>query len=331
MGYFFVGIFYALFLQNSFGLIFRFFLIVFFISLAYFIVLPKKAINIFLWLNVIQAILIIALALYIAVFLTPKESLAIRFFFMDREWGDVYSYNGWFYKIQLKGNGLLPVAFFVTFFYECRYRIFIRGMLLIGCIFAGNFAFYIAISFFSLFYFLKSNNAEELMRKVIFLLTFIALFSYPVYEYYIKGVMEQKSEGSLGTRVDQVAILMSSLRETPGTMLFGQGLGKTIEKTTYSRDYRGNVYFELQAVYLLTQIGVLGFVLFICYHLRMVWVTYQYSFLILIYLSYVIYAITNPYIFDSTHIAVILLLNSLNNNEKSKNRSYNYPVQSALG
>lgn len=314
-GYLLVGIVYSLFLENTFSLIFRFFLLLLFIVLAYFITLPKKIIAIFIWLNALQALVVIGLALTLAIFFSPKEALVVRFFFMDQNWGDIYSLNGWLYIVQIKGNGLLPVAFFITYFYKLRFTFFLRCLLLIGCIIAGNFAFLISIAFFLLFFFLKSKSAEMLFRKLFVLLACGLIFTYPVYEYYVKDVLELKKQGSLGTRWDQVSVLLDDLTKTTSSTVLGQGIGHTVEVITPLRDYRGNFFFEVQTIYILNQLGVLGFLIFTLYNIRLAFLNYKKEGLILIYISYIIYSFTNPYIFDTGHIAVILLLNSLNSNE----------------
>jgi hypothetical protein len=107
---------------------------------------------------------------------------------------------------------------------------------------------------------------------------------------------------------------MDDLSENNTYLLLGRGIGHTIEKITPSRDYRGNIYFELQTFYVLNQLGLFGFIMFLFYNVYMSIRLYS-KWLILIYVSYIIYAFTNPYIFDTNHIVVILLLNTLQNNE----------------
>jgi len=315
VSYLLIDVFYSLMMQAEPGLIFRFLLILLLIALAYFIMLPKKIIGIFLWLNVIQAVFVTLLALGLVLFFSPKEALMVRFFFLDQNWGDVYSLNGWLYKVQIKGNGLLPVAFFLTYLYRIKRVLLIRGILFAGCVFAGNFAFLISIGLFSFMFFLKAKSVDTLFRKIFLVVICLLFFSYPVYTYYVKDVLESKQQGSLGTRYDQARVLMDDLTEDPVTTIFGQGIGHTVEVITPYRDYRGKIFYELQTLYILNQLGILGFTIFILYNLRLIIINYKKSGLLLLYLCYVLYSITNPYIFDSGHIAVILLLNSLSNYE----------------
>ncbi|HCT3329922.1 TPA: polymerase, partial [Proteus mirabilis] len=64
---------------------------------------------------------------------------------------------------------------------------------------------------------------------------------------------------SLGTRFDQANALMIGLAESYYDILFGQGLGSKLNIITAVRDYRKFIYYELQSLYILYQIGFLGF------------------------------------------------------------------------
>jgi hypothetical protein len=132
-----------------------------------------------------------------------------------------------------------------------------------------------------------------------------------VYKYYVKDVLARKSEASLSTRWDQSAVLMDNLTEGVVYTIFGRGLGNTVDVVTPARDYRGDYYFELQTLYILNQIGIFGFLIFIIYNLRIIFVNYKKSYLVFLYFCYIIYSVTNPYIFDSVNVAVIFILNSL--------------------
>lgn len=313
ISFFILSFFYSLLLANELPNVFRFFLIFVFLSISYFIVLPFKSISVFLNLCVFQALLISIFSLILTFFFTVDNYLPIRAFFLERGWGDVYTFNGWFYKVQVKGNALLPVAFFITFFYEIGNKKLIRTILFIGCLFAGNTAYLISILGFLGVYFLKTNNIQSLFNRVLVIILFASLTFIPIYKFYFKETIEQKKDSSLPARVEQVNLLTDDLSENNSYLLLGRGIGHTIEKITPSRDYRGNVYFELQTFYVLNQLGLLGFILFLFYNVYISIRLYN-KWLILIYVSYITYAFTNPYIFDTNHIVVILLLNTLQNN-----------------
>jgi hypothetical protein len=309
-----IEFFYSLFLQNIIGNVIRFFLILFFIAISYFVVLPKKILTVFIYLFVLHALLITLFSLYLTFFFTIDNYLPIRFFFQEMGWGDVFTYNGWFYRIQIKGNALLPVAFFISFFSEISHKKLIRGILLVSCVFAGNIAYLIAIFFFLVVYSLKTQSLNILFKRFLILSIMLLISLVPIYKYFIKDTIELKSDSSLPTRTDQINVLMDDMTEKSFYIAFGRGLGHTIEKVTSFRDYRGDVYFELQSLYILNQIGVLGFTFFFLYNVYISFRLFN-VWLIFIYGCYILYAFTNPYIFDTNHVVVILILNSIQNNE----------------
>ncbi|MEV4883004.1 hypothetical protein MRBLMN1_001481 [Chitinophaga ginsengisegetis] len=316
-------IFYSLALQNEFGAIMRFFLILILLVYSFYIILPEKAVKIFLVLMLVQAIIIILFSLYLTCFFTLESYLPIRFYFQTMEWGDVYTYNGVFYVIQIRGNALLPFALFVTYFYPLKKNLLFKGILFAGSVVAGNFAYIIAMAIFYLIYFLNSTTAEKFFRKLIVLSVMIASLSIPVYIYYVKPTLERKQEGSLGTRWDQAEVLMNDLTASSAGLIFGSGLGHTIEKVTYSRDYRGRLYYELQPLYILNQLGVLGFGLMSLFlFVLMPLYRFENRWILFIYFCYIVYSSTNPYVFDSNHIAVILILVALQRSIQKRNVSY---------
>jgi hypothetical protein len=304
---------HSIFQLNDVGNATRFGIIILLISLAYFVFLPKQVITIFLYLYIFHAIVLILFEFYLTTLVTVDNYLPIRFFFQNRGWGDVFTYNGWFYRIQIKGNALLPVAFFTTFFYKIPRINLVRFILLTGCIIAGNVAFLISIAVFLIGFNLKSTNTNMLIKRLSIVSLIVVLMFIPVYAFFIKETLELKQE-SLSVRSDQISVLMDDLTEHSLYTLFGRGLGHTIEVVSPYRDYRGDTYFELQSLYILNQIGVLGFAFLLFYNIYVSFNTYKIG-LFFVYFCYVLYAFTNPYIFDTNHVAVILILNTLQRNE----------------
>ena len=155
------------------------------------------------------------------------------------------------------------------------------------------------------------------ISAVLLICIVVLIILYP----YLYEVFQRKMVYSLPARFDQVKYLIGNLAETPITLLFGQGFGNLINVITDYRDYRNNIYFELQTIYMLNQVGILYFLLF--------WVTkiifavkfWGNKYIYLIYLSYMLYAFTNPYMFDTTNIVVIIVLSSLSKLYFKNNKS----------
>lgn len=125
---------------------------------------------------------------------------------------------------------------------------------------------------------------------------------------YVSNLIEAKSEYSNPTRIDQANLLLEDLSENP---FWGGGLGNTVNVITEYRDYTDNIYFELQSIYFLNQMGLFYFMFFILFNVVFSLYFIKYPSLFLAYFSYVFYAFFNPYFFDTSHIVVILVLVSL--------------------
>lgn len=312
---------------NSVSLAIRFYTI-FVLLLSAFFIPPKKIyITIFIGLAVLHSVLLIGFETYIVFLGDPEFSAYIRSKVMELGFGDVYTFNQYFYRIQIKGNPILPIAFLVSLFaiQSKRLKISAATLLFVGTIVAGNFAFILAIVFFvgmySVILFFSNKRVSTNLKKLFssrkrisivigsLLLVFIAASA--VLLPYLKELFLLKMQVSIPARFDQVNHLMASLTETPLTILFGQGLGNVINVITDYRDYRTYYYYELQTIYILNQVGILYFLLFLVTKIIFVIKFWKNKYVYILYLSYFVYAFTNPYLFDTTNIVVLIVLGSL--------------------
>lgn len=327
--------------QNNLSLAIRFFSI-FMLILFVFLLPPQKIyVNIFILLAVLHSVFLILFEIYIVSFAGPDFPAFIRSKVTSLGLGDIYTYNQYFYRIQIKGNPILPIAFIISLFaiQSKRIKISVISLLFAGTIVAGNLAFILAIVFFLGMYgillifsnekvasFLKNifNSKKRIIILVgsVFSILIISIFMlYP----YLNEVLIRKMEYSIPTRFDQVKYLIEDLMENAASLLFGQGFGNVINVITDYRDYRDNYYFELQTIYILNQVGILYFLFFLVTKFIFVVKFWGNKFSYLIYLSYVLYAFTNPYLFDTTNILVLIVVSSLSklylkegNNSESK-------------
>lgn len=320
--------------ENSINLIFRFYTIILCLLLSHWVHLPfvvtKK---IFFFFILLQCVVLIAIEAVMNLFFSINNYLPFRFFFQDQGWGDVYTYDGFFYRVQIKGNALIPFAFFLTFLkdYTFKHRRTLQIILLISSVIAGNFAYLIAIFVFFVLWYLFSDLRKRKLRNKIIIFSFIFALSVGSVVKYTQETLDRKSGYSLGTRKDQVDVLIMDTQKDIYTFLLGKGLGNNVTTKGLFRDYTDNVYFEIQAMYFFNQLGLINSLIFISFLLYLAIKKIFYKDLLFIYLCYVIYAITNPYILDTTQIAVILILISISNERKQKNRLCNSTIQSQLG
>ncbi|WP_159440271.1 polymerase, partial [Pectobacterium actinidiae] len=271
---------YSLFLNNEPSLVIKFYFVLIFILFSYFCAFNSLfVVNAFIFIMCIQAIVVISIATFLMVVFWDGNYLAVRAYFIDSGYGDVYTYGNGFYRVQIKGNALLPFAFMISeilrSLYKDKYKI-TSSLLFVSCIFAGNFAFYISIFIFIVFStFRKDNDIYGVnKKKFIFILKLVLgvvlLFSLPFIASYTVSIIEMKSFGSgssLGIRFDQFYVLIFDMLKTWHSTIFGSGLGNLINVQTAERDYSDNIYYELQTFYLLNQIGIVIFILFILINL----------------------------------------------------------------
>lgn len=307
---------YSIINGNNIKFIFRFFIILWSICACYYIKLKPQAIKILFCLSFLQCIVIICLELFILFFSNDIINSGIRNFVINRGWGDIYTLNGIYYKIQIIGNAILPFVYMLSYVYSIfptKYLLIYRGIFLFSIVLSGQFAFLIAIVLFHIYNFYRNINNNKQLIYSTYLLLVIVLFSFiPAYRY-VKNTLETKRDESTAIRIEQTNLLINDLNDNIGTLMFGKGIGNTLKKQTHFRDYTDNVYFELQTIYILNQLGIVFFIIYMLYNIHLTFRYIKYKELIFVYLFYICYAITNPYIFDTNHIVVILILSTISN------------------
>lgn len=301
--------------QNELSLIIRFGIVVSLIPLAYFVILPtSKCLKVLFILATLMGFLMILGEIYM-LSLSPQEASDIRHFLLNQNLGDVYTF-GTYYKIQVRGTSLLPFAFMFSFsgikLFSKRVMILLRLILLSGVFIAGNFAYYISIFIFLLLLFFWNNKNVKQLAGAVFVLTILLLIISPFVFEYASSTMEAKASGSNAIRVEQGTLLMNDLFDNPISGIFGQGLGNTIDASTHFRNYKDNIYFELQTLYFLNQMGIVSFLIFVMLNVYLAIKCIKLKKLLVLYALYVLYAFTNPYILDTTQIIVIISLVTAN-------------------
>lgn len=255
---------YSLFRGNEYSLILHFMLAILLLITSNFVEnVPKKILKIFFILISIQCIFLIIMEVVLNTYYTQSSYLVLREYFSDKGWGDLYTYNGYFYRVQVKGNALIPVAFYLTFIKEVqqyiKYIKIHRVLAFIGICIAGNFAFWISTALFIVGYSLIFGKNKIL--KIITIFSAFILMSGLLLDYVLE-VLSRKGE-SLGTRGDQYNVLISNLTNSISNFIFGNGLGSTLSVRTSFRDYTGDIYFELQGIYYFFQLGILNAIIFL--------------------------------------------------------------------
>lgn len=249
---------------------------------------------------------IVLFAIYGIIVKTGSYS-AVRAYGHLNDWGDIYSFGSMFMtRVQVQGNALLVMAFFTACYKKDK--VFYRIALFLACLIAGNKAFLIGIFLFVLYFFVswlfKTKRNYNFDFKVCFLLLG-AMLSFPVIINKANSILEEKSGYSNAVRKDQAEVLLS------GNIITGNGVGNTITAKTKYRDYSGSDYFEVQTLYVINQIGIIGYFLFLILTFGLLLNRKNSFALVFIYFAYLAYTFFNPYCFDTTHMITGFLLCSV--------------------
>ena len=303
---------YSVLLGNQISLAFRFGIILLLVLFSY---LWKVDYVFFL-----KALFVSSFGLVIALFCLEgymftcsydEYSMLRNNFFLANDMGDVFWW-GVYYKLELRGTPLVVFVYMLSYvadIFPKKNRKKIRVIYFVAVVFAGNFAYQLALVLFHLIYYIQSSlrSYQLFMRRVFFLFVF-SLFVGGVLFAYISSQMETKKEGSAQARYDQVEVLFDDMAQSPLTLFLGAGLGHTVNAKTSVRDYRGAIYFEVQTIYLFNQLGLVNFTILVLINIILAFKYIKRKDLILVYCVYAAYASTNPYIWDTNHVVVITSL-----------------------
>lgn len=312
---------YSLYLLNLPNDVIRFYIISVLILISYFLNVSSKLVKYFIYILFLQALVVIGIEIYMMVNFSLHDYLPARSFFQERAWGDVYTFNGYIWKVQIKGDALLPFAFFVSaLYFSGKKRYFFSISFFVAIVFAGNFAFILGISLFIFLYifFIKKWTYNKIIQWFGVFLILLTLFGGQAYDF-VEHNIEQKAERSNKIRIDQINVLVKDLISTPYGVLIGQGFGNYVDITTEFRDYSNERYYELQGLYFMNQMGLFYFILFLVTNFLFSIYFLKNKVLLVTYISYILYAFFNPYILDTNHIVVIIVLLSLNKVLNEKN------------
>ena len=257
---------------------------------------------------VLQAVIVSGISLYLGYARDDELAAAVRGYVLSTEWGDIYSFDGIYYRVQLIGNALLPFLFLVSLwkYREARFFRWVTFISFVGVIAAGNLTYSIVIAIGMLV-----HARAWLRRHVIKWFALVAAVCIGTVAFWgdIDEIVTRKFDGSdssMGIRFDQVDVAVRAWEESPALLMVGSGLGAPYPNGK-ERDYSQYQYIELQALYLLIQLGLVGMLIYVA-----TLVLAANSFLNTdgrtIFWLYVLSGATNPTIFDTNQIVATIIL-----------------------
>lgn len=257
--------------------------------------------EIFLFLAVAKSIMLIYLAVQV---LRAGSHYELRSWALTNDYGDIYLYRG-VPRVQLHGNGILPIAFIINFYVNKErkaIKYIITLIVGLGILAAGNVAFFLGVGLFCGYQLIKLIRSKSLsgIKRMFFLL--ILIIGAGIFAFYAVDMWKVKAGYSNIVRLEQAKALMDNY------LIIGNGLGSEVVVSGI-RNTRGEIYFELQTLYIFNQIGAIGLALFYFVVFSAVYKRGKEN--LIIFLIYLAYTFWNPYCFDSTEMMTLCLVNAL--------------------
>lgn len=293
--------------DNDLGNAVRTYAVCIFLAVTYFFIKDKRIVKVFVFVVLLHSLVLIGLQVYMMIKGSPGFDWTVRRYFLNNGFGDIYSRNRLIYRIIIKGNELLPVAFMICdMMYKKGLKRLLKYIMLIATVIAGNLAYFIAIALYMFLKMITNKNGRKLLLGLIYAgMALFLILNKPILNYVTKTI-ELKNESSMPIRYEQIDAIIEDF-DSIKDLFFGRGMGNTITADKPHRDYVEERYFELQIVYFFNQLGIIAFSYLIFYNLYLPIKILNKDALI-IYGCYLLYAVTNPYILNLTHVIVIMAM-----------------------
>lgn len=256
----------------------------------------------------VQAAIVITLSLGLAMASDSGVGSTIRSIVINNGWGDVYSFDGIYYRVQLLGNALLPLLYLILLFKreESRVSTLLFYISVVALLAAGNLTYYIvivvAIFIKNLSFFSRTYKGYTACAFLILLLAMLVSWSFD-------DLLASKfngAESSMGVRFDQISVAANAFGNDVFVLLLGAGIGSSFPDGL-QRTYSSFNYIELQSLYLLYQIGVVGFVIYLGTIILACKKTLNKKGVTVFWL-YILSGLSNPYILDTNQIVAVMII-----------------------
>ncbi|WAC74974.1 hypothetical protein OU995_09880 [Roseateles sp. SL47] len=255
----------------------------------------------------LQAIGIAGLSLTLSVMQDPLMGGAVRAYALTSDWGDVYTLDGVYYRVQVIGNALIPLLFAICLWQPpSRFRSWGLITAVVGLLAAGNLTYFLMAGV-AVFLRFKSYFYTH-TRTWLTVFSVLAVVAVANSDVGINSVT-RKFDGagsSMGVRFDQIEAVVRATDALPAAVLTGAGLGSRFPNGRLN-DYSDSLYIELQALFVGYQLGLIGAALYgvtLLYFARRTLSREGQQ----IFWLYMLSGISNPYILDTNQIIATMLL-----------------------
>ncbi|MBR3768514.1 MAG: hypothetical protein IKL10_09805 [Clostridia bacterium] len=236
--------------------------------------------------------------------------------------GDIYFLNRFIPKVQVHGNALLVIAFMLDCLSDKKITKR-KILLLLGVLVAGNFAFILALLAFIAWqagtFAIKLAKRNKYVKYISIAVIIIAVAV--LVPYFISKIVE-KAATSNAVRLEQAKVFLDA------NPFIGDGLGCWVTAQTEHLSYNGEIYFELQTLYIFKQVGIITLLLF--YAVTLIPMYYAGKNRFIFYLIYLFFSFWNPYCFDVTQIITIILAINISQLGEVNDKIAYYSIPSGL-
>lgn len=313
---FFVYIGFSATLSTYYGIqiesIIRFYSILLFTILAFYFS-PRTNKIIFSSIPIIiQSLIVISASMYLGLIQDANIASQLRQLAISSDWGDIYSFDGIYYRTQIRGNALIPL-FNLIFLWKFRDRKIFAFFWLItalALIFSGNVTYMVICGIATLINIKKITQNKMAIYAIAFICILLLIFySRDIVNFLYISKFYSGSSSSGGVRLDQLNTYLRSISENPLRLLIGKGVGACFPNSSLT-DYCDSNYIELQTLNIIHQIGIFGIISYLLILVHMSTLTLNRDGRAIFWL-YLILSSTNPYIFDTNQLIATIILVSV--------------------
>lgn len=260
-----------------------------------------------IYIAVIQSVFIFSISLYLlsSDFNTWQS---IRIFVKDRGFGDIWTTDGYYYRVQLRGNPLIMVGWLSQLiligFNNVKDK-FSFAILSVGLVVAGNLTFLFAAFLAIFIYCIVYKKFFILLCFCFFLVSALGLgFLDEIIFVLVRKFSGAQS--SMGARFEQINVIVRAIF-LEGYYFHGAGAGAPYPLGRFGDGGWRTIsqYIEVQLFLYFYKFGFFsGLLLTVCVYFSVFLFEFRVGLFIFCYL---VSSVTNPYFLDANHLLIMLI------------------------